>query len=166
MLALTIKDTKNFMSQLLIKNVFDSFYLSEASIKTANSYVINGEVNRDFFTGEEFEQLSDKKYSRWTSIKPFCFNLIKGSKVPSFMKIVFVIPDEMTSKLISESGADFSVDSINGLFLNIRYTDGVATVVTGVSLNIFTMDKSLEHYFDSFIKGFLFEHKIDFEEQS
>ena len=82
------------------------------------------------------------------------------------MKIVFVIPDEMTSKLISESGADFSVDSINGLFLNIRYTDGVATVVTGVSLNIFTMDKSLEHYFDSFIKGFLFEHKIDFEEQS
>lgn len=166
MLALTIKDTKNFMSQLLVKDVFDTFYLSEASIKTANSYTINGEVNRDFFTGEEFEQLTDKKYSRWTSIKPFCFSLIKGSKVPSFMKIVFVLPDELADTLIAENDNGLTTNNINGLFLNIRYLDGAVTIVTGVSLNIFTMDKSLEHSFDSYIKSFLFEHGIDFEEQS
>lgn len=33
MLSLTIKDTKNFMSQLLIKEAFDGLFLSEAVIK-------------------------------------------------------------------------------------------------------------------------------------
>ena len=32
MLSLTIKDTKNFMSQLLIKEAFDRLFLSEAVI--------------------------------------------------------------------------------------------------------------------------------------
>lgn len=49
MLSLTIKDTKNFMSQLLIKEAFDGLFLSEAVIKTANSYTISGELNKDFF---------------------------------------------------------------------------------------------------------------------
>ena len=40
MLSLTIKDTKNFMSQLLIKEAFDGLFLSEAVIKTANSYCL------------------------------------------------------------------------------------------------------------------------------
>ena len=53
MLSLTIKDTKNFMSQLLIKEAFDGLFLSEAVIKTANSYTISGELNKDFFSEEE-----------------------------------------------------------------------------------------------------------------
>ena len=52
MLSLTIKDTKNFMSQLLIKEAFDGLFLSEAVIKTANSYTISGELNKDFFSEE------------------------------------------------------------------------------------------------------------------
>lgn len=88
MLSLTIKDTKNFMSQLLIKEAFGRLFLSEAVIKTANSYTISGELNKDFFSEEEWNELPEKSYSRWSSIKPFCFQLIKGSKVPSYMKMV------------------------------------------------------------------------------
>ena len=78
MLSLTIKDTKNFMSQLLIKEAFDGLFLSEAVIKTANSYTISGELNKDFFSEEEWNDLPEKSYSRWSSVKPFCFRLIKG----------------------------------------------------------------------------------------
>ena len=56
MLSLTIKDTKNFMSQLLIKEAFDGLFLSEAVIKTANSYTISGELNKDFFSEEEWNE--------------------------------------------------------------------------------------------------------------
>ena len=62
MLSLTIKDTKNFMSQLLIKEAFDGLFLSEAVIKTANSYTISGELNKDFFSEEEWNELPEKSY--------------------------------------------------------------------------------------------------------
>lgn len=164
MLSLTIKDTKNFMSQLLIKEVFDSFHLSEAVIKTANSYTISGEMNKDFFSEEEFHNLPDQNYTRWTAVKPFCFSLIKGNKVPSYMKIVFLLPKDMVTKLIAESNAGLAFNDINGLFLNIKYTEGKVSIVTGTSIKIFTLDKTLEHTFDAFVKSFLFANGIDFEE--
>lgn len=166
MLSLTIKDTKSFMSQLLIKEVFDVFPLSEAVIKTANSYTISGEINRDFFSEEEFNSLAEKKYTRWNTIKPFCFSLIKGSKVPSYMKIVFLLPEETVTKLITESNAGLAPNDVNGLFWNIKYTEGKVSIVTGTSIKIFTMDKTLEHSFDSYTKSFLFAHGMDFEEIS
>ena len=120
MLSLTIKDTKNFMSQLLIKEAFDGLFLSEAVIKTANSYTISGELNKDFFSEEEWNELPEKSYSRWSSVKPFCFQLIKGSKVPSYMKMVFLLPPEQVTKLLSDNQTALTPDDINGLFLNIR----------------------------------------------
>ena len=128
MLSLTIKDTKNFMSQLLIKEAFDGLFLSEAVIKTANSYTI------------------------------------KGSKVPSYMKMVFLLPPEQVTKLLSDNQTALTPDDINGLFLNIKYQDGAVSVVTGTSIKVFSLDKTLEHSFDAFAKDFLFSHGMDFEE--
>ena len=80
MISLSIKDTKNFMSQLLVKNTFDTLYISEADIATSVTFSINGLINKDYYTQEEYEQLTHKKYSLWSDIKPVCFNLIKGKK--------------------------------------------------------------------------------------
>lgn len=166
MLSLTIKDTKNFMSQLLVKETFDSLYLSEAVIKTANSYTISGELNKDFFSAEEWNLLSEKTYSRWSVLKPFCFQLIKGSKVPSHMKIVFLLPEETVTKLLLESGTELTANDINGLFFNMKYQNGTVSVVTGTSVKVFSLDKTLEHAFDAYAKTFLFEHGMDFEDAS
>lgn len=143
MLSLTIKDTKNFMSQLLIKEAFDGLFLSEAVIKTANSYTISGELNKDFFSEEEWNELPEKSYSRWSSVKPFCFQLIKGSKVPSYMKMVFLLPPEQVTKLLSDNQTALTPDDINGLFLNIKYQDGAVSVVTGTSIKVFHLIKPL-----------------------
>ena len=54
-----------------------------------------------------------------------------------------------------ETDTSFSISDINGLFVNLRYKDGKLTAVTGTSLNIFSMDKSLEHAWDQKIQKFI-----------
>ena len=69
-----------------------------------------------------------------------------------------------TLKLLNDSEALLSYDNINGLFINIRYQDGHADIVTGTSLNIFSLDKTLDSSFDSYIRNFLIDNGLDFEE--
>lgn len=164
MISLIIKDNRAFMSHLLIKPTFDSLLLSEAAIATANTYTISGAVNPEFYTTEELEELDNRKYSTWQDIKPFCFSLVKGSKTPTTMKIVFLLPDALCSTVLESSSASFSLEDINGLFLNVRYHDGQTLIVTGTSLSTFSMDKSLDKAFDEYVRHFLANSGIDFEE--
>ena len=164
MISLTIKDTKSFMSHLLIKDTFDRFLLSEAIISTANTYTVNGNINKDFFSADELEELSDNTYSAWNTVKPFCFSLIKGNKVPVGMKLIFLLPDDLTDELLAKSQTEYAASNINGLFLNIRYAGGTVTIVTGTSLNIFSLDKTLENTFDSYVRHFLDNAGISYEE--
>ena len=49
MLALKIIDVKDFMNKLLIGEVFDRFFLVEASVTTFNVFTIDGRLQQDFF---------------------------------------------------------------------------------------------------------------------
>lgn len=164
MISLSITDIKTFMSHLLIKDTFDDFLLSEAVISTSNTFTINGQINKSFYTDEELACLDDTTYSDWAKLKPFSFSLIKGSKVPSHLKVVFLLSQKDTLKLISNSSVNFDPADVKGLFLNIKYSDGSLSIVTGTSLGVFTLDKTLEHNFDSYVKSFLSDNSIAFEE--
>ncbi len=165
MISLMLKDTRTFMSNLLIKDTFDRMLLSEAVISTAHTYTINGEINKSFFSEEELSQLSSTTYAEWLSVKPFCYSLIRGSKVPTGMKIIFLLPDTYVSDVLSGADTILTESDINGLFLNIRYSDGNVTVVTGTSLRSFYLDKSVEHAFDKYVRLFFEQSGIAFEEQ-
>lgn len=164
MTALKITNIKNFMSSLLIKDIFDKLNVSEATISTYNTFQINGQINKDFYTSEELETIDQTEYSLWEKLRPFCFELIKGSKTPSFFKIVFLLSPQDISKLIQTYDLVFSLADINGLFINIKYSEGVLTCITGSSIRLFTMDKSLDHAFDTYVKHFLTQNNINFEE--
>ena len=166
MISLRIKDTRKFMSHLLVKDTFDNFLLSEASINTSCLHSIEGKINHSFYSDEEWAELDEdeKKYTSWLVQKPYCFSLIKGSKVPSSMKIVMLLSSSATVKLLNDSEALLSYDNINGLFINIKYQDGHADIITGTSLNIFSLDKTLDSSFDSYIRNFLIYNGLDFEE--
>ena len=164
MISLTIKDTKTFMSHLLIKDTFDNMLLSEAAIVTGNTYNINGSINRSFFSDDELASLASPSNSQWSKIKPVCFGLIKGNKVPTSLKIIFLLSEGDTSQLAGQT--DINPEDINGLFINIRYSDSGLTLVTGTSVRTFTLDKSLEHAFDSYVKVFLETSGINYEEIS
>lgn len=161
MILLTIKDIRQFMSGLLIKDTFDAFLLSEAVVVTSNSFTIDGRVNRSYFSDEEWSSLSEKKYRRWGDIKPFCFHIIKGNKVPSSMKIIFLLPEKECTRLI-ESGSLGCSPENTSLFINIRYHDNQLNMVTGTAME-FTMDKSLERLFDTYVCEFLSKAAIDYE---
>ena len=164
MIAVKINNIKDFMTKLLVKDTFDNLYVSEATISTYNTFQINGLINKNFYTSEEPESNDSAEYSLWKKLRPFCFELIKGSKTPSFLKIIFLLATKDITTLIETNNLGFSLDDINGLVLNIKYAEGVITCITGSSIKLFTMDKSLEHAFDSYAKQFLSQNNIDFEE--
>lgn len=164
MISLNITDTKNFMSNLLIKDTFDRFLLISADVSTANTFTINGELNKPFFSEEELNNLKDTRYAFWSSIKPFCYSIIKGSKVPLSLKIVFMLSEDDTNAFLNSPPLSGYLQDINGLFINIRYSNGVVNIVTGTSLKSFTLDKSIEHAFDDYIRNFLIASDINFEE--
>lgn len=156
MTSIEIKDVKNFMSQLLVKDTYDKLLVSEITLTTGNTYTINGQINKSFYSEDELSALPDKEYATWESFRQTCFSLIKGSKTPSFFKIIFLLPGNMVEELISSNHLDFNKNDIKALFINLKYQDGKLSCVTGTSLSIFTLDKSLENAFDRFVST-LFE---------
>ncbi len=164
MIALKINDVKHFMSQLLVKETFDIMNLSEATISTSNTFQISGEINREFYTDEELNLINNTTYSSWSSLKSICLGLIKGNKTPTYMKIVFLLPPTEVQKLIDMNRLDFSATDVNGLFLNIKYSENSLTIITGSSIRVFTLDKSLDTAFDKYCKQFLTLSNIDFDE--
>ena len=152
-------DIKKFMNCLLVKDTFDNFLLEEASITTYNTFIIDGHIQSDFFTADELDALPDKTLSTWGTVKPHCFNLIKGSKLPLRFKIVLKASSSYTEKLLAENPCGLTLKDIGGLYINIRYDshrslDGTETATAALdcismaSLNIFSMDKTLEKAWD------------------
>lgn len=164
MLSLKILDVKSFMGSLLIQKVFDNFLLSEAEITTFAHFSVEGKLNQNFYTEEEKEELKLGRYARWSEIKPYIFSIIKGNKLPAFIKIVMVLSEENTEKLLLQSGTSFKKEEINGLFLNIRYEKETLLITTGTSVSSFTLDKTLEHYWDDSIRRFLKKENIAAED--
>lgn len=165
MISLKILDLKDFMSKLLISDVFNNFLLSEATITTGNTFTIDGHLNRDFYTSEELEEhnLTEQTISTWETLKPFCFELIKGKKTPLNFKMVFLLSSLNVTKLLEQCKISLTPNDINGLFLNIKYNNNTLHCVTGTSLKVFTLDKSLENEWDFMIQKFFKANEIPFE---
>ena len=163
MVALQIQDIKIFMNKLLLSQTFDNFLLVEGSITTYNTFRIEGRVHKDFISVEEIEEknLENRDFSLWKEVKPFCLELIKGKKTPLGFKLTFQLSKENTAKLLASSGiTSIQPENISGLLLNIRYDNGALNVITATNLNLFTLDKTLEHAWDDMVKRFLKQQEI------
>lgn len=165
MIALQIQDIKNFMSKLLLSQTFDYFLLVEGTITTYNTFRIDGRIHKSFFSEEELEErsLNHREFSLWKEVKPFCLELIKGKKTPLGFKFTFQLSKENTAKLLASSGiTSIHPENISGLLLNVRYENGALNVITATNLNLFTLEKSLEHVWDDMVKRFLKQQEISF----
>ena len=67
MIAIPVSDVKEMMKSLLLKEDFDSFYLTEASITTFVTYTIDGQLRHDFYDAGGAEELKakDEYFTRW-----------------------------------------------------------------------------------------------------
>lgn len=158
MISIQIKDVKNFMSCLLMGSTFDFLYVTEISLTTFNTFTINGHLNQKYYTEDELTELNNTQFSSWKMLKPVCYNLIKGNKTPERFKITFCLGKDDYDKMIKNSGASLTAENITGLYVHFTYENGVLSGITATSLSIFTMDKTLDKYWDETIKNFLVKH--------
>ena len=166
MIALKIKNVKQFMGKLLASEAFDSFLTEEASISTYNTFLIDGHQNKDFYTNEEWEDKEIRPYdfTEWKQIRSICYSLIKGKKTPSAFKfILHLIPDYVPSILKSEDTA-VTPQQVKALVLTIKYDGTTLTLITGTAFHTFIMDKSVDALWDNAIKKFLDKREINYEE--
>lgn len=157
MISLQIKDVKSFMNKLLLSDYFDAFYVSEATFVTFSTFHINGTLKKDYYTPEELQEqhMEEQECACWRQIRPFCLELIKGKHTPLECKIVFRLSPSNTEKLLKQSDILLTPNDINGLFLNIHFQTGSLTCITGTSLRIFTLDKTLDTVWDSMVQKYL-----------
>lgn len=164
MVAFQIREVKSFMAKLFQKNDFDSFLVREGQIQTAAGYQINGHRSHDFYTKEELSEFSEPDFLTWAELKQLVFAMIRGTKTPQLLSIVLQLPGAQTERVLAASGAGLEIGQISGAYMNIKFQAGELLIVTGVGFNSFVMDKLFEREFDGYVREFLKEHEIVFDE--
>ena len=164
MIALSIIDVKDFMNKLLIGEVFDRFFLVEASVTTFNTFTIDGRLQQDFFDTDTvaMHKSNSIEYSLWRDVKPYCFSVIRGRRTPLNFRIVLQLSHKQTQQILNPS---FPVGSVPDcrFCLNLQYRNDSLLCTTGVSYTSFCLDKRPEHLWDEIIRKFLSGQHIAFQ---
>lgn len=151
--------TKNCMQHLLLKTTFDSFSLIEGEITTYNTFHIDGYLHKKFF-----EEAPQKEYSSWGDLREFCFQIIRGKRTPLNFRFILSLPREDFEDFLNQQEISaFRSSDLQGLYLNFKYDGTSLKCVTGISLSLFTMDKTLEKVWDNYAKEFFLKQEIDFD---
>lgn len=156
MRAYEILDLKKCTYLLFSDTVFDDFLMIETEILTYNIFSIDGRIQKKYFDTDNIQEL--KEFSKWRDIKPICFNLIKGKRLPLSFKIVLKYPDidmglnDASRKILDNINYDF--------FINIKYEGKKLNFISSVSMKNFDMDKSIANEWDMYIQDFLRKHEI------
>lgn len=167
MKAFQILETKNFMSRLLLSDCFDRFLLAEASITTYNTFVIDGHIVSEFYQGNNISAdaaPSSYSFSEWKDMRSICFDLIKGKHTPVNFRFTLYLKPEFMEKLLSESGNTLSAKNVQSFVVNIKYQNGMVSLITATSYQSFISDKTLDVLWDHHFQSFLTAQKIDFDE--
>ncbi|MFR1833880.1 MAG: DUF5721 family protein [Lachnospiraceae bacterium] len=165
MVALKIEDIKTCTAKLFLGEEFDSFLVREAKIVTFNSFHIDGHIRKGYYTSQELEENQMESLSFWKTLRPFCFSLIKGKRLPESFHITLQMPKAGIGQFLESSGLSVPQETIQTLCMNIRYEEGEMSVVTATSLAVFTLDKSMDLEWDQFIQEFLKQKGIAFTKE-
>lgn len=149
-----IEETGKFMSELLTGERYDSFYLFEARIKADIDYSINGKINKDFYDSDEKDIMEAEEYISWKKIKPVVYGFVKGDKLPLSLKLILMFNRENITRLVEMNNLPISENDIGALFFNVLYEKGSLTVTTGTSVKTFSLDKTLDHVWDSTVEKY------------
>lgn len=164
MTALQITSMKNFMNRLLVSESFDIFLLEEAVIGTANTFTIDGHVNKDFFIGEEGETTCElTEFRPWSELKNLCFDLIKGKRTPLFFRFTLQLKPELAAALLKKENCDVDPEQVKTLALNIRYDGTKAVLTTATAYHTFLMSKEPDAIWDRALAKYLDREGIAYE---
>ncbi len=159
MIALRILDIKKLIAEILVKDTFDSYSLTEAQVTTFCTFQIDGRLEREFFGEGEGPDASDT-YVRWKLVRERVFDVIRGRKTPLAFKFVLFYPPELLGDFLRESGSTVREDIVAGLCINLRFDGTNLLLTTGTSMKTFTADRSCERAWDDAVARMLASHGI------
>jgi len=148
MIAVRVENTKDFMNQLLKKEVFNSFQVRALSITTFTTFDINGVLNKPYF--DDFNE--ERNYCLWEELQPYALEIIKGNKSPKHIKIVFSANEQLLNMVSPKASA---------LFMNINFDEGRLIATSGLSLKTFELDKSVDFIWDEWVSQFFNRNGIN-----
>ena len=160
MRAFKITETGNFMTKLLSGGSFDSFLLEEASLSMQVTWLLDGKVNRNFYSDES---LHPYPLIAWSDVRGHLRELIRGKKAPASLSIVLQLRPDHCEKILTAHGFPQLRESVGAMVLNIRYDGTEVTLVTGIALKSFTLDKNADRIWDETMEKFLLSREIGFE---
>ena len=152
MIAGNIENKKQFMAQLLKSTVFDNLLVRSIVLKTSVLYEIDCTIDKTWFNDDEQEGL--ERFAKWSDMRHIVFELIKGNRLPGYIKIVLSPTDETAEKIHKNAAA---------LFINILFENNVLSVTTGCSEKQFAMDKAVERTWDESAQKFFKHNSIIIE---
>lgn len=166
MKACRLKDVKKFMGRLLGTDTFAPFLLAEAVITTYNTFVIDGHMVKEFFTGDIHDDgvLPPYEFSQWTDMRSLCFDLIKGKRTPVNFKLTLHLKPELVSEILASGDTLVTLSDLKAFVLNIKYDGSALTCTTATAFYTFFPDKTPDRLWDEYVLQFLTEKEIDFEE--
>ena len=94
------------------------------------------------------------------------YSLIRGKRLPESFRITLQLAPDQTEDFLKSSGIGFTADQIGSLCLNIRYENRELICVTGLSMNIFTLDKQAEYAWDEAVRRYFKAKQIPFTEEN
>lgn len=156
MIALKLPEVKECMSKLLLSDTFDSFLFIEGEIVTFSTFSIDGFLKKEFF---EKDMTPSRTYALWKDIREYAFSLIKGKRTPLSFHFVFGLSETNITRLLQQQ-LTFQPQDVQGLYLNLKYDGQNLTCVTGTSMRLFTLDKSLEEAWDQMVQKFFLKKEI------
>lgn len=194
MIAIRIPDTRKLMSDLLSRDVFDTFLLGEAQITTYTTFRIDGTWHEDYFKESPQKAASVQSQRQnaagndagraglfsadldkhepsparpqeptWKRVRPIVLDIVRGKHSPLSFRIILKLNDRAIAGVLKSSGAPYTPDQVDGLFMNICYQMGEITCTSGTSMKTFTLDKSLDHAWDDMMLKFFASRGIEVE---
>ena len=152
MKSIEINNIKDFTTRLFAGTDFDEYLLQEAQFTTACTFTIDGHINPDF-VGEEEMKLPENSegMAQWKRLRPICYEIIKGKKVPRQFTVVLRCPAARIPAFLQASSISTRPEDISGLYLNIHFRQGRLYCTTGCSLKTFSLDRRTENAWDEYM---------------
>ena len=91
-----------------------------------------------------------------------CFALIKGKHTPSYFRFIFQLSPKNLKNTLEVSKSGLTTQDLNGVFLNIKFQDGILSCTNGVSYRSFTLDHTFDQEWDLLIRKFFAGHDIPY----
>ena len=164
MKSIEVENVGTVTYMMFAQDAFDGLLLVEANMNVLVNYSIDGRINQSFLEEEDKEDFRyQNEYAYWGDIRKFCYDIIKGRKVPVGLKFIFKLSKENVPEFLRRNGIEgVQPEDVKGLFVNIRYENEKLVCITGTSLATFDInDKRIEDAWDVEIGRFIaqIDHK-------